>query len=103
MEACYRDGTPPPYEAVERIIYHPNFAFIRDTTIENAKEESRSIVLETTKGTLVYDYLILATGFEMEGKKQPELKLVIDQVQLWETDRESKISLEKIGFIDHLI
>lgn len=88
MEVCYRDGSPPPHEAVERIIGHPNLAFLRDIHIKNVQENSQSLVLETTKGKLVYDYLIVASGFEIDGRKQPELSFFIDQIQLWK-DREA--------------
>lgn len=88
MEVCYRDGVPPPHESVERIINHPNFAFVRNAPIESVKWILPEVHVQTGNGHLIYDYLILATGFEIDAKKQPELNLFVDQIQLW-ADRQT--------------
>lgn len=83
MEICYRNGIPPPYEAVERIVLHPKFAFVRSAHIQDAKWENPKVYLETSRGSLTYDFLIFATGFDIDISNQPELKFIIDKIQLW--------------------
>lgn len=83
LEICYRYGVPPPHESVERIINHPHFAIVRNAPIEDAKWIDERVHLKTTKGNLIYDYIILATGFHIDGSKQEELKYFIDKIQLW--------------------
>lgn len=83
MEVCYRNGVPPPHESVERIINHPKFTIIRGTPIQKASWVSSKVRLDTPHGELSYDFLILATGFEIDGKKQKQLELIIDEIELW--------------------
>ncbi len=93
MELCNRKGVPPSYESVEKIIHHPKFSFVRDIQIKEAKWISSTVWLETSKGALFYDYLILATGFEIDVSNQPELKSFSDKIQLW-SDRKSTQNLQ---------
>lgn len=88
MEVCYRKGVPPPYEAVERIINNPKFSIVRSAQIKEAKWISPLVYIETSLGSLSYDYIIMATGFEIDISKQPELNSFSDQIQLW-SDRKS--------------
>lgn len=67
MEICYRNGIPPPHEAVERIIENPQFSILRNAAPDPSK----------------YDFLILATGFEIDGRKQQELESFFDEILLW--------------------
>lgn len=83
MEVWHRSGSPPPYESVERIIHNPRFAFVRNARIQDAKWISSKVHLETSQGVLPYDYLIFATGFDVDITKQPELTLFSDKIQLW--------------------
>lgn len=88
MELCYERGIPPPYEAVERIIDNPKFSIVRGVQIKEASWTSSKIQLETSQGTLSYDYLIFATGFDIDISKQPELNTFADKIQLW-SDRKA--------------
>lgn len=93
MELCTRKGIPPPYESVERIINHPKFSFVRSVQIQDAKWISSKVCLETSAGAVTYDYLIFATGFDIDISKQPELESFADKIQLW-SDRKSILHLQ---------
>lgn len=93
MELCVLNGSPPPFEAVERIINNPRFSFVRNMQIMDVQYTSPKVHLETSEGSVAYDYLIFATGFEINVSKQPELDLFADKIQLW-SDRKSVQNLE---------
>ena len=69
-------------------MHDPRFSIVRDVQINDAKRASSKISLETSKGILSYDYLIVATGFDIDIGKQPELQNISDAIQLW-SDRKS--------------
>jgi len=80
---AYSKGVPPPVEALRRIEKEKNFRLYLDTHIEEVAWDGKKILFNTTKGLLAYDYLILATGFAIDGRKQPELAPFIDHILLW--------------------
>lgn len=84
MLTCYSKGVPPPFEALNRVNHYPHFHVMRKTEIRSATSLQDKVHLETNRGPLVYDFLILATGFLIDGSLQPELKSMINQIQLWQ-------------------
>lgn len=68
MKELYEIGIPPPKDALDRVKDRKNFKVHLNAKIE----------LES------YDFVILATGFAIDGHKQPELASFIDHVKLWQ-------------------
>ncbi|WP_284452909.1 NAD(P)-binding domain-containing protein [Parachlamydia acanthamoebae] len=83
LDACYRDGIPPPVEVLERMKEFPHFQVLLGREITRATTTQHEILIDTNKGSLTYDFLILATGFEIDGFKQPELAPFMHQILLW--------------------
>lgn len=83
LEACYKNGSPPPVEALERIKDRPNFSVKLGTRINEATWANDQIYIATSTEMLDYNFLILATGFAIDGGKQPELSTFFDQILLW--------------------
>lgn len=81
--AWYDAGAPPPVEALQRVDGNPNLRLLPKTFISNMRYEGSKIRVETNKGEYVYDFLILGTGFRIDGYQQPELRRVIDEIALW--------------------
>lgn len=83
MHTAFDAGIPPPVEALKRIEGYPNLCILSNTAISQVQWDNNQIKIETTQGSYTYDFLILGTGFHIDGYQQPELHRVIDQVALW--------------------
>jgi len=76
-------GTPPPFESIELIEDHPSFELLADTLVQKTSFSNDKIFLDTSTGLLSADFLIFATGYAVDGSKQPELSFFFDQIKLW--------------------
>ncbi|MCE5293837.1 MAG: NAD(P)-binding domain-containing protein, partial [Chlamydiales bacterium] len=77
-------GIPPPQDSIDRIKSFSNFELLASTKIKAVSfADNKRIKVETNHGIIFTDFLILATGFAIDGSKQPELQGFIDQIQLW--------------------
>lgn len=84
MSAAFDPGIPPPIEALQRLKGYQNFRFRPDTTILSMHFDGSQVIVETNKGRLSYDFIILGTGYTVDGYQQPELRPLMDQIALWE-------------------
>lgn len=75
---------PPPIDTLKRVQIHKNLTIKSNITINNALLNNHQIELETNQGNLKYDYLILGTGYDINGKNQPELKEFFNHILLWQ-------------------
>lgn len=83
MKECYCNGVPPPFEALDRINPYSQFSVKKGLEINSCKAVGENVLLETNQGLLEYDFLILATGFALDGSCQPELRSFFSDVMLW--------------------
>jgi len=83
MHAIYIDGVPAPFESLDRVKNYANFTVVKGVTIMAAQEENERVVFETNKGKRAFDFVILATGFAIDGQKQPELCTLYPEILLW--------------------
>jgi cation diffusion facilitator CzcD-associated flavoprotein CzcO len=83
IQIAKQNGAPPPHEALERVKPFSNFQFRHGIQFKSAQEEAGKVVLSTAQGRFRFDFLILGTGFEIDGWKQPELRPLMDQILLW--------------------
>lgn len=81
---------PPPRKSIRRVRGFDNFFVKSNVAIQKAEFDFEKVKLETNQGRLNYDFIILGTGYEVNGGQQPELRYVIDAVQLW-NDRDLEI------------
>lgn len=82
----FSKGSPPPKEALERVSGHPNFHLHLGVDVEKMID--------------CYDFLILATGFAVDGSKQRELKPFFEEILLWKDRGFSKPA--KLGEFPYL-
>lgn len=83
MSEAFKAGAPPPFEALCRLENAPNVRILTNRSIIRVNNIGAEIQVETSQGTYVYDFLILGTGFTIDGSHQPELRNMIDQIALW--------------------
>lgn len=85
MVNAFKIGTPPPGNAKTRLQQWKNKCRTKfDTAVLSTREHDGRVAVETSRGTEYYDYLILATGFGVNGRLRPELSEMIDHIALWE-------------------
>ncbi len=75
--------TPPPRDSTLRVSRHPNGRFFLGTGVNGAREDGDLVVLETARGDMHYDFLIFATGFNVDLTERPELKNFASQIRFW--------------------
>lgn len=74
---------PPPHDSMLRCSRHPNFAVIEGCEPLDVREEGGRIRLETSRGRLAFDFLVLATGFCVDWARRPELANLARNIVLW--------------------
>lgn len=84
MSACFDAGIPPPIEALKRLKGNRDFQLCVSTTISKVYYDGSQVQLETNRGKYSFDFLILGTGFQIDGTHQPELSPLMDRIALWQ-------------------
>jgi FAD-dependent urate hydroxylase len=72
-----------PQDAFWRCHRFENFAWHADCAWQSAREDGDVVAVETKAGTLRFDFLIFATGFETDLAVRPELAQVVRKIALW--------------------
>lgn len=93
-------AVPPPHLSMRRVSKFPNFAVLTGYAPTGARVEDRQVVLETARGSLAFDFLILATGFAVDWSKRPELATIAPLVLRWR-DRYVAPGKEASEFAEH--
>lgn len=83
MRDVYIDGVPAPFESLDRVTMYPNFRCEKGVVIEKVTEDNSSIVFHTNQGEKRFDFAIMATGFAIDGAKQPEFAAFFPHIRLW--------------------
>ena len=83
VQAIADNAIPPPRDSMLRCSRHPGFAVITGCAPVAVREDAGRISLETTRGRLGFDFLILATGFGVDWAKRPELANLARHIRLW--------------------
>ena len=74
---------PPPRNSMLRCSRHKNFSIVARCSPKVAAIEDRRVVLDTSRGRLAFDYLIVCTGFTVDWGRRPELASLAPHVALW--------------------
>jgi FAD-dependent urate hydroxylase len=74
---------PPPRDSMRRCSRHANFSIIARCASLNADIAGDRVRLLTSRGELVFDYLIVCTGFRVDWQRRPELEALASRVLLW--------------------
>lgn len=84
MCAAFDPGIPPPQDALQRLKGARNFHLRSKMTILGMHFDGSKVQVETNQGKFAYDFIILGTGFNINGYDQPELRPLMDQIALWQ-------------------
>ena len=76
-------GVPAPRGSMLRCSRHKNFSIIARCAIRAAFVRDGRVLLDTTRGRLAFDRLILATGLAVDWSQRPEFAALKPHVQLW--------------------
>lgn len=83
MSAAFASGISPPIEALHRIQKDKNFHLRVGSKISSIEVNESELIVRTDQNQYTYDFLILGTGFCVDGSQQPEFRHIIDQIALW--------------------
>ncbi|WP_265519355.1 NAD(P)-binding domain-containing protein [Nitratireductor luteus] len=83
MHYSFVTQTPAPRGSTLRVSRHPNAHFHFGAGIQEARYDGRQVVLDTERGPLETDFLILGTGFRIEPAARVELADYADRILLW--------------------
>lgn len=75
--------TPPPRDSTLRVSRHPNGRFFLGTGVTGFRQDGDSVVLETSRGELSYDFVVFATGFKVHLADRPELAGFASHIRFW--------------------
>jgi len=76
-------GVPAPRNSMLRCSRHKNFSMIARCGVRAATIRDGRVLLDTTRGRLAFDRLILATGLAVDWNQRPEFAALKPRVQLW--------------------
>jgi cation diffusion facilitator CzcD-associated flavoprotein CzcO len=84
MHYAAREQTPAPHNSTLRVSRHANAYFHFGCGITKIRREANELHIATVKGkTFVADYLILATGFDIDVFAVSELSLYARHIATW--------------------
>src|SRR6185436_3433013 len=76
-------AVPPPRNSMLRCSRHRNFSIVARCAVRAAAVRDGRVLLDTTRGRLAFDRLILATGLAVDWSQRPEFAALKPHVQLW--------------------
>jgi cation diffusion facilitator CzcD-associated flavoprotein CzcO len=76
-------AVPPPRDSMLRVTRHENFSIFANCAPTGIAIKGNRLLLDTTRGKLAFDFLILATGFAVDWPRRPELAALEPHIQLW--------------------
>jgi cation diffusion facilitator CzcD-associated flavoprotein CzcO len=74
---------PAPRDSMLRCSRHKNFSLIIRCEPHAVAIRDGRVLLDTTRGKLAFDYLILCTGFATDWSQRPELAALAPHVMRW--------------------
>jgi cation diffusion facilitator CzcD-associated flavoprotein CzcO len=77
------EGVPAPRNSMLRCSRHKNFSIIARCAVRDAQVRDGRVLLDTTRGRLAFDRVILATGLAVDWSQRPEFASLKPYVQLW--------------------
>ena len=83
LDYAMRAQTPPPRDSTLRVSRHGNAYFHLASPIVGLTETGDHVVAETPKGNFELDFIIFATGFQMDLSARPELAAFAPSIRLW--------------------
>lgn len=86
-----KQGTPPPACAVRRLEGWANLSKKMGYSIDTMSVKDGQVLVESAQGNNLYDFVIFATGFNVNGAEVPEIAEMFPDIALWEDRMPSEI------------
>jgi hypothetical protein len=83
MRSLFTLSQPPPQESWDRCAAHRNFHVTLGAPLQGVALEEGCIRLDTPRGTVRADFLILGTGLAVDLARRPELAALAPHAALW--------------------
>lgn len=83
MHYSFVTQTPSPRGSTLRVSRHPNAHFHFGAGVRATRMQGDEILVETARGRLRTDFLILGTGFRVEALARTEFEGFADKILLW--------------------
>lgn len=83
MSHAFEAAIPPTIESIKRVEKYPDLRLLAKTRILSIHDHGSQIEVETNRGIFHYDFLILGTGFNIDGNEQPEMRHILHTIALW--------------------
>jgi cation diffusion facilitator CzcD-associated flavoprotein CzcO len=76
-------ASPPPRDSMLRATRHKNFSIVPRCAPTDVEIKGNRVLLDTTRGKLAFDFLILATGLTVDWSQRPEFAALKPHILLW--------------------
>ena len=76
-------AVPAPRDSMLRVSRHKNFSLFASCSPLGVEIKDSRVLLNTTRGKLAFDFLILATGLTVDWSQRPELAALKPTSMLW--------------------
>jgi cation diffusion facilitator CzcD-associated flavoprotein CzcO len=76
-------AVPAPRDSTLRVSRHKNFSLFASCSPLGIEIRDNRVLLNTTRGKLAFDFLILATGLAVDWSQRPEFAALKPHIQLW--------------------
>lgn len=83
MAWLHDERSPPPHESVHRVLAHPGFTLHFAAPVEAASRDADGVALQVSGQPARADFLILATGFDVNLSRRPELSALAPHAAIW--------------------
>lgn len=83
MLALEHRQTPPPRESVLRVSRHARARLLTGAAVTGVRPADGGLLLETARGPVAADFIILGTGFTQDAALRPELAAMAAEIRLW--------------------
>ena len=74
---------PPPHGSTLRVSRHPNAHFHLGCPVQRVEQQGDALRVATPRGTFVFDFLIVSTGFAIDWLQKPEFAHIAPHVRAW--------------------
>jgi cation diffusion facilitator CzcD-associated flavoprotein CzcO len=76
-------AVPPPRDSMLRATQHRNLSILARCAARGVAIKDGRVLVDTSRGTLAFDFLILATGLTVDWSQRPEFAALKPHVLLW--------------------
>ncbi len=94
------NGVPPPKDALIRVRSFLNFQVIPNSSIDPLSIDNEEVIIQTGRGAAKYDFILLGTGFSVDGSKCQILNNFYDKILLWSDIH--TLATSKLGHFPYL-